>query len=52
MKVLIEENVFSQEGLVDGVEFDIRNDSVIITIGYCYVEVDKEELMKIMKLLS
>jgi hypothetical protein len=52
MKVLIEEDVFSQKDGVDGVEFDIRDDSVFITIGHCYVKVDKEDLIKIMKLLS
>lgn len=48
MKVKVENQVMTNEEWVDGVEFDIKGESTWIQIGYSYVKVDKEDLIKIL----
>ena len=53
MKVLINTDVeFTDGDYIDGIEFEIINDRVWITIGDKWVAVNKKELVKILKLVE
>jgi CO dehydrogenase/acetyl-CoA synthase beta subunit len=52
MKVIIQKGVHDTESYIEGVEFYIDGDKVWIQIGYNYVAVDKDELVKVLKLVE
>ncbi|MFQ3543481.1 hypothetical protein Q7A53_05295 [Halobacillus rhizosphaerae] len=51
MKVVIDKEVSSQEEAVEGIEFDIGENHVYITINHNYVRIAKDDLQKLVKLL-
>lgn len=50
MKVLFENDLNSEEVQVEGVEFDIREDCVFVTLGTSYVRVETKDFEKLVNI--
>lgn len=50
MKVLFENDLNSQATNVEGVEFDIREDCVFVTLGTSYVRVEVKDFEKLLNI--
>lgn len=51
MKILFEKDTYISDNTIRGVEFDVRGETVWIQIKDNYVQVNKEELSKVLRLL-